>query len=320
MNCEWVKDNAFLYAYDELTDDLRFEFEQHVSRCSGCAEEVKALRGLRDVMSTVPMLEPTPSLLAASRMQLQEALEIAQQDRGWKRWFYDPFAMLGQLKFSPALAAVLLMIGFGGGAGVAYKIAHNANQSGVTTAFNAGSSQANDNTNATQANIAGIREIQQVPGTNNIEIKYDTLQTRSATGSMSDPAIQQLLVFASRNNVNSGIRLNSVDMMTKNPQDQKIREALVASLRYDTNPGVRLKSLEALGPYVKEDVTVRDAVVEALLHDNNLGVRTEALQMLQPVKADGTVRMALQFLAEKDKDTAIRRQSRAMLASLPEID
>ncbi len=318
MNCEWVKDNAFLYAYDELTDDLRFEFEQHINRCSGCAEEVKALKGLRDAMSVVPVLEPTPSLLASSRMQLQEALEIAQQDRGWKRWFYDPFAMVSQLKFSPALAAVLLMIGFGGGAGVAYKMAHNVNQSGVITTASNGSGSGQQDVN--QANIAGIREIQQIPGTNNIEIKYDTLQTRSTTGSMSDPAIQQLLVFASRNNVNSGIRLNSVDMMTKNPQDQKIREALVASLRYDTNPGVRLKSLEALGPYVKDDVTVRDAVVEALLHDGNLGVRTEALQMLQPVKADGTVRMALQFLAEKDKDAAIRRQSRAMLASLPEID
>jgi hypothetical protein len=319
MNCEWVKDNAFLYAYDELTDDLRFEFEQHVNRCSNCADEVKALKGLRDAMSVVPMLEPTPGLLASSRMQLQEALEIAQQDRGWRRWFYDPFSMIGQLKFSPALAAVLLMIGFGGGAGVAYKMAHNANQGGgIVQPFN--NSGSNEQQNVNQANIAGISSIQQVPGTNNVEIKYDTLQTRSATGSMSDPAIQQLLVFASRNNVNSGIRLNSVDMMTKNPQDQNIREALIASLRYDTNPGVRLKSLEALGPYVKDDVTVRDAVVEALLHDSNLGVRTEALTMLQPVKADGTVRMALQFLAEKDKDQAIRRQSRTMLASLPEID
>jgi hypothetical protein len=315
MNCEWVKDNAFLYAYDELADDLKFEFEQHVNRCANCADEVKALKGLRDAMSVAPMLEPTPSLLASSRMQLQEALEIAQQDRGWKRWFYDPFAMIGQVKFSPALAAVLLMIGFGGGAGVAYKMVHSTlTDSGPVVG------QQNNNQAPIAASIASIREIQQIPGTNNVEIKYDTLQPRSATGNMSDPAIQQLLVYAARNNVNSGIRLNSVDMLTKNPQDQKIREALVASLRYDTNPGVRLKSLEALGPYVKDDVMVRDAVVEALLHDGNPGVRTEALQMLQPVKADGTVRMALQFLADKDKDAAIRRQSRAMLASMPEMN
>jgi hypothetical protein len=316
MNCEWVKDNAFLYAYDELTDDLRFEFEQHVNRCENCAGEVKALKGLRDAMSVAPMLEPTASLLASSRMQLQEALEIAQQDRGWKRWFYDPFSMLGHMKFSPALAAVLLMIGFGGGAGVAYKLAHNAPASDSGTV--AGST--NNNANLSTAAIAGIREIQQVPGTNNIEIKYDTLTPRSATGSMSDPAIQQLLVYASRNNINSGIRLNSVDMLTRNPQDQKIREVLIASLRYDTNPGIRLKSLEALGPYAKDDVTVRDAIVESLLHDSNPGVRSLALQTLQPVKADGTVRMALQFLADKDKDQAIRRQSRAMLASMPELN
>src|SRR3954468_20774402 len=173
MNCEWVKDNAFLYAYDELTDDLRFEFEQHVNRCGNCAGEVKALKGLRDAMSVVPMLEPTPSLLASSRMQLQEGLEIAQQDRGWKRWFYDPFSMIGQLKFSPALAAVLLMIGFGGGAGVAYKMAHNTNHCcGAPTAYNTVSAPQAD---ATQASGAGIREVLPIPGTNNVEIKYDTL-------------------------------------------------------------------------------------------------------------------------------------------------
>jgi hypothetical protein len=314
MNCEWVKNNAFLYAYDELTDDARFEFEQHVKRCASCAEEAKALKGLRDAMSAVPVLEPSASLLAASRMRLQEALEIAEQDRSWKRWFYDPFSMLGQLKFSPALALILLMVGFGGGILASYQLVQK-NGGAITTA-----QKGNDNGQApVTASIAGIREIQQIPGTNNVEIKYDTLQPKTAEGNLSDPAIQQLLVYAARAN-NSGIRLNSVDALTKNPQDQKIREALIGSLRYDTNPGVRLKSLEALGPFVKEDVAVRDAVVEALLHDSNPGVRTEALQMLQPVKADGTVRMALQYLADKDKDTAIRRQSRAMLASLPEID
>ena len=52
----------------------------------------------------------------------------------------------------------------------------------------------------------------------------------------------------------------------------------------------------------------------------NPGVRSLALQTLQSVKADGTVRMALQFLADKDKDQAIRRQSRAMLASMPDMN
>lgn len=312
MNCQWVKDNAFLFAYDELPDDQRFEFEQHVNRCSGCADEVKALRGLRDAMSAAPVLEPSASLLASARMRLQEQLEIAQQDRGWKRWFYDPFSMLGQMKFSPALASVLLMFGFALGGGVMYKMTHNPI---------VGPDRPNvDASPANLASIAGVREVQQDPSTNKVSIKYDTLQPQTYEGNINDQRIQQLLLYAARNNTNSGIRLNSIDALTKQPEDSKIREALIASLRFDNNTGVRLKTLEALGPYVKDDVVVRNAVVEALLHDNNPGVRSLALQMLQPVKADGTVRMTLQFLSEKDKDQAIRRQSRAMLASLPQID
>ena len=315
MNCQWVKDNAFLYAYDELPDDQRFEFEQHVNRCGDCATETKALQGLREAMSAAPVLEPSASLLAASRMRLQEALEIAQQESGWKRWFYDPFSMIGQLKFSPALAAVLLMFGFAGGAGVSYKMSQHNLPSGNSVASGGYVAPADS-----QMSIAGIREIQQDPANNKVSIKYDTLTPRTKEGNINDPEIQQLLLQAARNNTNSGIRMSSIDALTKTPEDSKIREALIASLRFDTNPGVRLKTMEALGPFVKDDLVVRNAIVEALLHDSNPGVRSLALQTLQPVKADGTVRMTLQFLAEKDKDQAIRRQSRAMLATMPQID
>jgi len=311
MNCEWVKENAFLYAYDELPDDQRFELEQHINRCAGCTEEVKALRGLRDAMSVMPQLEPSPSLLADSRMKLQEALEITQQERGWKRWFFDPFAMLNSMKFSPALAAVILMVGFAGGAVVAYKMAKPVVIDGGRRVIPPDNSQ---------LSIAGISEIQQDPTSNKVMIKYDSLLPQTQEGDLSDPKVQQLLLYAARNNVNSGIRLNSVDLLVKQPNDAKVREALKASLRYDTNPGVRLKALDALTPYVKDDATVRDVVLEVLLHDNNPGVRSLALQTLQPVSADSAVRMELQFLADKDKDQAIKRQARAMVSTLPEID
>ena len=309
MNCDWVKQNAFLYAYDELADDQRFEFEQHVGRCAGCAEEMKAMQSLRSLMSSAPVLEPSPSLLADSRMKLQEQLEIAQQERGWKRWFFDPFAMLRTMKFSPALAAVILIFGFGLGMGAAWK---------MVTKPPVGPGPAPQPT--TTASIAGIREIQQDPNSNKVSITYDTLTPQTVQGNVNDERIQQLLLYAARNNTNTGVRLNSVDLLTKQPEDAKVREALEASLRYDPNPGVRMKALEALTPYVKEDSTVRDVVLEVLLHDNNSGVRSLALQTLQPVRADSAVRMELQYLADKDKDQAIKRQAQSMLATMPEID
>ena len=75
MKCEWVRNNAPLYIYDELEDDARYEFERHLSACAECHAEVESQREFKNVMSMRELPELSPSLLAASRMQLQEALE-----------------------------------------------------------------------------------------------------------------------------------------------------------------------------------------------------------------------------------------------------
>src|SRR5260370_40754448 len=104
--------------------------------------------------------------------------------------------------------------------------------------------------------------------------------------------------MAARSNRNSGVRVDSIDILKSQPEDNAVREALVYALRYDRNPGVRLKALEGLKSYVKDDVHVRDAVLEALMHDSNAGVRSEAITLLDPVKADSSVRDTPQALAE----------------------
>ena len=61
-------------------------------------------------------------------------------------------------------------------------------------------------------------------------------------------------------------------------------------------------------------------MLEALLYDANSGVRTEAIHLLQPVKADSSVRTALQQLVAKDKNPYIRRESERLLASVANIE
>jgi hypothetical protein len=172
----------------------------------------------------------------------------------------------------------------------------------------------------TESSITGIQSITQDPGTNQINIKYNTVSTQQTQGSMNDQRIQQLLLFAARNNYNSGVRMDSVDLLTQKPDVSQVRDALIYALRYDTNPGVRLKALDGLGGFVKDDVRVRDVVLEALVNDTNPGVRTEALRLIEPVKADGSVRGVLMTLAAKDQSQYIKSQARTMLAQLPEID
>ena len=312
MKCAWVKDNIVLYVYQELEDDARHEFEQHVFRCTDCAAELKSMRAFHGAVSQVHVDDPTPNLLASSRMRLQEALETTQQGGLLNRVTFDPFHWLRQIRFSPALATAIFIVGFGGGIGATYQFLHNP-ATGVAS-----------NQPLTpipqQASISGIRSVVQEPGSNQVTIKYDTVATQETQGSLNDQRIQQLLLFAARNNVNAGVRMDSVDLLTQNPADSKVREQLIFSLRYDSNPGVRLKAIDSLGPYVKDDVHVRDSILAALVNDSNQGVRTEALRLLGPVKADSSVRAIMQHLADADQNQYIRSQARTVIAQLPEID
>src|ERR1700747_594576 len=318
MKCEWVQENILLYVYNELADDARYELEQHLARCPECATELKSARGFHTTISQRPVQEPSPNLLAASRMRLQEALETTQPGGFWHRLTFDPASWLRQMRFSPALAAVIFMIGFGGGIGAMIKMTpRNPDQAQVR---DIGGDTGTAAVPFTESSITGIRSVIQEPGSNEVTIKYDTVKTEQAQGSLNDQKIQQLLLFAARNNYNSGVRMDSVDLLTQKPDQKGVREALIYALRYDTNPGVRLKAIEGLGAFVKDDVRVRDVVLQALMTDNNQGVRTQALLLLEPVKADGTVRAALQQLAEKDQNQYIRSQARTVLAQLPEID
>jgi len=312
MKCEWVRENIVLHVYGELADDARHELEQHVARCADCAAELKAEQEFHALLSQDRAADPTPNLVAASRMRLQEALETAQPGSFWSRLAFDPANWLRQVRFSPALASAILILGFAGGVGTTYRF-FGPGTAGPSIASNASAP-------ASEASITGINSITQEPGTNQISIKYNTVSTQEAQGSLNDQKIQQLLLYAARNNYNSGVRVDSVDLLAQKPNDVQVREALMYALQYDTNPGVRLKSLGALGNYVKDDTRVRDAVLAALVNDTNSGVRTEALRLVEPVKADGSVRGVLMTLAAKDSNQYIRSQARTMVAQLPEID
>jgi HEAT repeat protein/putative zinc finger protein len=312
MNCEWVRPNIVLYVYDELPDDARHELEQHVVRCKDCAAELESTKKFRAELTQLPVQEPSPSFLTASRMRLQEALESAEQGQWWHRFIFDPIAWLNQIRFAPALAAAIFILGFAGGIGASYKIV-KGNPSveippGLTPA------------QTSLAAISGISSISQQPGSNQVTVKYDTVSPQEARGPLSDPNIQQLLLYAARNNFNAGVRMDSVDLLTQQPNNAHVREALLYALRYDSNTGVRLKALDGLGPYVKDDVQVRDAVLESLMSDANPGVRIEALRLLEPVRADSSVRIVLQRLAAKDENRYIRSQARTLVAQLPEMN
>ncbi len=309
MNCDWIQQNICLYLYNELADDARHEMEQHMRRCTACAAELAAQQEFQAEMNALPVEEPSASFLAAARMRLQDTLETTEQQRSWwHRFVFDPTAWLRQVRFSPALAAVLLMVGFGSGLGTMYSALGGLHSSTHPEARKT-------------PTMAGITSISRQPNSDKVEIRYDRIEPDSVEGSINDPKIQELLAYTAKNNIsNSGARLGAVDLLTSNPDSPQAREALTYALRYDSNPGVRLKALDGVGSYVKQDIRVRNAVLEALLNDSNLGVRSGALHALEPVRADSSVRMALQQLAKEDPSDYIRSEAQRELSSMPNLD
>ncbi|HSM85467.1 MAG TPA: HEAT repeat domain-containing protein [Candidatus Limnocylindrales bacterium] len=314
MKCDWTRENVVFYIYDELADDARYEFERHVETCAACRKEVEQAQAFKGELSAAQVEEVSPNLLAASRMQLQEALEHAEQHRSFFGMFiFDFTAWMHQIKLAPALTMALLILGFAGGTLTTWRVMENraAGDSSVANVIHEQPSM---------ANVAGIESIVPDANSRQVSITYDTLKPQTVVGATDDPRVQQLLLLASRNNRNSDLRLDSIDLLKSNAQDNEVRDALISALRYDRNPGVRLKALDGLKGYVKDDVHVRDAVLEALLHDTNAGVRSEAISLLDPVKADSSVREALEVLAQRDQNQYIRTQSQRYLASTPHLD
>src|SRR5207249_9743007 len=142
-------------------DDSRIELEQHAEHCPACAAEITGARGFHQQMSARPQVELSPNFLAASRMKLSEALETTEQSQ-WRKWIVDPTEWLRQIRFSPALASAILILGFAAGTLTAWQIA-SRNQPGTT-----GPSRIIPSSDNSEANIAGIHSITPLDGSSNV--------------------------------------------------------------------------------------------------------------------------------------------------------
>ncbi len=321
MNCENAQQNIILAQYGELPDELQFPLEQHVSGCEDCRREWKALIALNEELALAPMVEPSPNLLAASRMRLDEALDLMPPRSMTQRFFGNAFRWLGYVQGAPALTTLLLGAGFLGGNAIArYQVAHAPKL--PSPVILSGSNGA----------IASVSGIVQTPNSELVQVNYNRLVPETVQGSLDDPQIRQLLMLGTKLATTNTVHADSVALLANecaaghhcgSADDDAgasgIRTALLASLRYDKSPAVRLKALNGLQPYVAQDEHVRDAVMEALMHDASADVRGQAVSLLEPVQADSSVRQVLRTVSTEDANPAIRDASFHVLQSTSDI-
>ena len=307
MNCEGARESMILAMYEELPPLAEVGLEQHVAGCRECNEERGMLLAVIATLEARPLMEPDPNLLAQSRMRLDEALDalprggfVAGLSMNARSWF-------GHLRGAPALATLLLGVGFlGGNFTYRYQVAHEPRVQPTVTL-----------TNTTGGGVSSISGITQLPG-DRVQVSYNRVVPEMAQGSLDDPQIRQLLMVGTRATAESGVRADSVRMLADECSigHECQVDALLATLHTDRDPRMRVRALEGLSHYVSQDERVRDAMARTLLLDTNAAVRTKAIALLEPVQGDTSVRQVLQTVSTRDENPYIRTAStRALMGS-----
>ncbi len=318
MKCDKAQQNIVLVTYGELPDEQMASLEEHLAECDACNRELKALLAMHEALAYQPMMEPSPNLLAQSRMQLDEALDTIPPHGFLTRLRSNLFAWLGHVQSAPALITLLVGVGFlAGNFTYRYQVAH---QPRVPTPVIL--------SNSTNGSIADVTGIVQTPNSEVVQVTYNRVLPETVQGSLDDPQIRALLLIGTKAAANNGVRSNSVELLANECRighqcvggpDGNVRNGLLVSLRYDKSPSVRLAALEGLQPYVAEDQRVRDAVLEALMHDSNAGIRTRAISLLKPVESDSSVRQVMRTVSTTDESPYIRTVSTHELAGSADI-
>jgi hypothetical protein len=319
MKCDKAQQNIVLVTYGELPDEDMASLEQHLAECEACNRELKALLAMHEALAYQPMVEPSPNLVAQSRMKLDEELDSIPPHGLVTRLRSNLFGWLGHVQSAPALATLLLGVGFlGGNFTYRYQVAHQPKLPAPVILRTPGDGA-----------IANISGIVQTPNSEVVQVTYNRVVPETVQGSLDDPLIRQLLLIGTKAAANNGVRTDSVALLANEcrvghqcvsgPDGSGIRGALLVSLRYDKNPNVRLAALEGLQPYVAEDQRVRDAVLEALMHDSSERVRTQAISLLEPVESDSSVRQVMRTVSTTDANPYIRTVSTHALAGTANI-
>jgi hypothetical protein len=306
-----AQENLLLAIYDELPDENAEALEQHLAVCEDCRRELSAIRIMEERLALLPVLEPSPNLLAQSRMRLDDALDLIPPHGFLHRLRSNFFAWVGHVQSAPALATLLLGAGFISGHFVnQYQSSHASKQVAQKPVWLS---------NPTSGAVANVTGIVQTPNSEMVQVKYNRVIPESVEGSLDQPEIRELLLVGTRAAADSGVRANSVSLLANEckaghacvggPDPNGIRNQLLVSMLYDEDAGVRLKALEGLKRYVGQDPRVRDAIAEALSRDPNAEVRKEAISTLGPVKTDSTVRQVLRTVSTQDENPFVRTAS-----------
>src|ERR1700723_1932730 len=184
MKCEFASENIVLMKYGELPDELAGVLEQHLAECESCRGELETMQLFDEQLALLPVVEPSPNLLAQSRMRLDDALDMIPPHGFLTQLRINFYRWLGNVQSAPALATLLLGVGFlAGNFTHRYQVARAPKALAVVTV-----------NHPAEGVIANVTGIVQTPNSEMVEVKYNRIVPESMEGSLDSPEIRNLLL------------------------------------------------------------------------------------------------------------------------------
>src|SRR3984885_3943761 len=204
MKCEFASENIVLMKYGELPDELAGVLEQHLAECENCRGELEMMQRFDEQLDLLPVAEPSPNLLAQSRMRLDDALDmmpphgfVTRLQTNFHRW-------MGNVQSAPALATLLVGVGFlAGNFTYRYQVAHEVKPKGP--------GYISHPPDGVVANVTGIV---QIPNSELVQVNYNRVVPETMEGSLDSPEIRQLLLVGTSAAATDRVRLYSVSLLT----------------------------------------------------------------------------------------------------------
>jgi hypothetical protein len=305
MNCQEFEENLTLLVYDEVSEETRAACEAHAASCPKCHTALEQIQHLHTALAERPRREPTPEFVVHCRQALEDALD--REQLGWHALFRQWFSTW---HFRPATglaaALTLLVLGFT----VGWALRSRAVGVSVDRSGNAPLSEAD----LANMRINGISRVAPDTKTGDVRITMDAEHRVSLEGSLDDPRIQQVLLYAVKSYDNPGIRRESLDALRGGGDRPIVRQALLYTMQHDPNLGVRLAALEeARGLEWGSDL--QDAYLGVVTSDKSDGMRVAAVDVLTS-HANASLLPQFQRLAATDTCPYVRMKSASAVRDL----
>lgn len=303
LQCDEVRQQFGLLLYGELSFDEEESIHSHLGECEACREAFASEQTMHGLLEqNAQTLDPPADLLAANRARLRASLEAEPVPGGsfWNRLRAAVSLVAPRQVWRPAAAMALLALGFVGGQWY-------SERGHVAAARIAG-----------EPVSARVRQVDW-DGNGMLQMVVDETRQRVIRGNPNEQEIRQLLMSASMDPSDAGLRGETVEILVTASPGDETRAVLIRSLLEDASDGVRLRALEGLKPYAAVP-EVRLAMAQALLRDRNAGLRTQAIDVLTQSRADlntemGVVRV-FQELMQTEQNGYIRTQCQRKLREM----